>query len=78
MIAVRARYENGQVTLLDPVDSNGDGPLEGLLVLPAREVDPWDRIINDPTPSPELSRLEDEALALHRAGKSEPLNPDDL
>ena len=78
MIAVRARYENGRVTLLDPVDSNGDGPLEGLLVLPGPEVGPWDRIINDPTPSPALSREIGEVIAEHRAGKTKPLSLEDL
>jgi hypothetical protein len=73
MIAIRALYENGQVTLLDPVDSNGDGPLEGLLVLPRPEADPWDRIINDPTPRPALTREGDEVLAEHRAGRTGPM-----
>ena len=78
MIAVRALYENGQVTLLDPVDANGDGPLEGVLVLPVPEVDHWDRIINDPTPRPALMQEGDEILAELRAGMTEPLDPDDL
>ena len=77
MIAVRARYENGQVTLLEPVKPNGDGPVEGLLVLPRPEEDPWDRIINDPTPRPALSRLADEALeardGMHRSVRAGPL-----
>ncbi len=80
MKAIPAIYENGTVTLLEPVEV--EGPTEALVVLadPKAEsnLDPWEEILRDPTPRPALSREADEVLAELHAGKTKLLDPDDL
>ena len=71
MRAIPAVYENGSVTLLEPVETKGR--LDAVLVLADTERDPWDEILDDPRPSPAFSRAVDEAIAQHRAGGSGPL-----
>lgn len=80
MKAIPAIYENGIVTLLEPVHVKG--PTEALVVLAdaesKTELDPWEEILRDPTPRPALSREADEVLAELHAGKTKLLDPDDL
>ena len=54
MKAVKATYENGQVTLTESPPSGG--PVEVLVVFPEQSDDPWDRILSDPSRRPELSK----------------------
>ena len=76
MRAIPAVYENGSVTLLEPVTTKGR--LDAVVVLADVEPDPWDELLDDPAPRPALSRMADEVQAELRDGRTEPLNVDDL
>jgi hypothetical protein len=76
MKAIKARFEKGQVQLAEPAPE--DGPIDVLVVFPELEDDPWERIINDPTPRPGLEKVADEIRAEIAAGKTTPLKLDDL
>jgi hypothetical protein len=54
MKAVKAKYENGQVTLTESPPSGG--PIEVLVVFPEAVDDPWEQILADPARRPELSK----------------------
>src|SRR6266478_1732284 len=53
MKAVKATYENGRVTLSESPPATG--PIEVLVVFPEQADDPWERILADRSPRPELS-----------------------
>lgn len=78
MKAIKATYQNGQITLAEPAPANGDGPVEVLVVFPEVAADPWARILNDPTPRPALSALADEVLREFEQGKTQPLDLNQL
>jgi hypothetical protein len=76
MKAVKATFENGQVTLTEPPPSVG--PIEVLVVFPELSDDPWERILADPSQRPELSKWITEVESEIAAGKTRPLAIDDL
>lgn len=77
MKAIKAQFEDGQIKLSEPAPDAG--PVEVLVVFPETAGDEaWERIINDPTPRPKLEKKADEIRARIAAGKSTPLNIDDL
>jgi hypothetical protein len=71
MKAVKATYENGQVTLTEPPPSVG--PIEVLVVFPEQSDDPWAPILADPSQRPELSKWITEIESEIAAGKTVPL-----
>lgn len=75
MKAVRAKYENGQVVLAEapPVST---GPVEVLVVFP--EEDPWQAILDDSTPRPELARWVAEVKHEVKSGRASALSTDSL
>ena len=76
MKAVKATYKNGRVKLAEtPPES---GPVDVLVVFPEVEVDPWDAILNDPTPRPALNEFVEKCLADIAKGKAKPLDLDQL
>ncbi len=76
MKAVKATYENGQITLTESPPSGG--PIEVLVVFPEKSDDPWERILSDPTRSPELSKWITEVESEIAAGNTSPLTIDKL
>lgn len=70
----RVVYDEGRVALLEPVDIKGR--VEGVLVLP--DPDPWEDILQDPTPRPSLSEAADKALRDFRLGRTRLLDPETL
>lgn len=76
MWILKARYENGVVKLQEPAPEAGPTDVE--VVFLDKEDRRWEEIIRDPAPRPGLSALTDQVLADHRAGKTQPLDPDKL
>lgn len=76
MKAIKAQFDRGQITLSEPAPLQG--PVEVLVVFPEVEYDPWERILDDPVPRPGLEKKAEEIRALIAAGKSNPLNINDL
>lgn len=76
MKAVRAHFEEGRITLSEPVPDIG--PVDVLVVFPDVDDDPWERIIQDPVTRPELARVTDEIRAEISVGLSNPLKLEDL
>ncbi len=76
MKAVKATYKNGKITLSEkPMDK---GPTEVLVVFPEPADDPWDKILNDPTPRPKLMQWIKELEKEIAQGKATPLDLDQL
>jgi hypothetical protein len=76
MKTIKAQFEKGQIQLSEPAPE--EGPIEVLIVFPEVEDDPWERIIHDPTPRPELEKWVAEVQAEIAAGKAVPLDLNDL
>lgn len=76
MKAVKAIYNDGQVTLKKRPKANG--PVEVLVVFPRTTNDPWESILNDPTPRPALNQFIKEAEEAIAQGKASPLDLDQL
>ncbi len=76
MRAVKATYKNGKVTLSEKPSVSG--PVEVLVVFPEPADDPWEAILNDPTPRPALIKRMREVEKQIAEGKSSPLNLDQL
>ncbi len=74
MKAVKAVYQNGQITLCEPVPNAETGPTNVLVVFPEEAEDPWRSILEDSTPRPALDKYVQECLDEIAQGKSEPLN----
>jgi hypothetical protein len=72
MKAVKAVYQNGQITFSEP------GPTNVLIVFPEEADDPWHSILEDSTPRPALDKYVQECLDEIARGKSEPLNLEQL
>jgi hypothetical protein len=76
MKAVKAIYEKGRIKLSEKPDEKG--PVEVMVVFPESESDPWQAILNDPTPRPKLNKLVDQVKRRIAQGKAKPLDVDDL
>ncbi|MGQ0634416.1 MAG: hypothetical protein ACT4QC_07395 [Planctomycetaceae bacterium] len=76
MKAIKAQFEKGKIKLCEPPPE--EGPVDVLIVFPEVEIDPWERILKDPTPRPALAKKAAEIRAQIAAGKAKPLNLDDL
>ena len=76
MKAVRATYAKGKIHLNEPAPNSG--PVDVLVVFPETADDPWDAILNDPTPRPALIKRIKEVEKQIAQGKARPLNLDDL
>jgi hypothetical protein len=76
MKAVKAIYEKGKIKLAEqPAEQ---GPMEVLVVFPEPADDPWEAVLNDPTPRPELAKWVKEVKKEIARGKAKPLNLNDL
>jgi hypothetical protein len=74
MKAIKAVIDNGQITPEEPFDANGR--YDAIVVV--LDVDPWDAILQDPLPRPELVKAREEAMADFFAGRTTPLDPDNM
>ena len=74
MQALKAVIENGNATLDEPLEI--EGRFEAVLVI--LDADPWDALIHDPRPRPELVKAGREAIKEFEEGKTTPLNPDKM
>ncbi len=74
MKAIKAVIDNGQIVPEEPL--NMSGRHDAIVVV--LDVDPWDAIINDPRPRPELVKAREEAMADFFAGRTTPLDPDTM
>ena len=72
MKAIRAVVRNGSVVLEAPFRKRGE--FEAVVVV--LDPDPWDSIVKDRRPRPNLTKARKEALAAFEAGKTVPLDPD--
>ncbi|MGD0898528.1 MAG: hypothetical protein ABR915_11875 [Thermoguttaceae bacterium] len=72
MQAVKAIVEDGNVTLQEPLSVKGR--VEAILVV--LDAEPWDALIRDSRPRPELTGASREALEEFLSGQATPLNPD--
>lgn len=76
MKAVKAIYEKGTIKLSEePVEA---GPLEVLVVFPEPANEPWEEILNEPTPRPSFLKFAEACEAEIREGKSVPLKLEEL
>jgi len=76
MKAVKATYKNGRIKLAEKPAV--EGPVEVLVVFPETADDPWEAILNDPTPRPALDKFVEKCRKEIAAGKTEPLDLDRL
>jgi hypothetical protein len=72
--AVKATFKNGRLKFAEKPPAVG--PVEVLVVFP--EADPWDAILNDPTPRPKLAKLVAKCERAIAKGKTQPLDLDRL
>jgi hypothetical protein len=76
MKAIKAVYDKGQVSLAEPVEQSG--PVEVLVVFPDGEPDPWEKILKDTRRRPALDKMIEEVEAEIAAGKTMPLDLNQL
>jgi hypothetical protein len=76
MKAIKATYKNGRIRLSEKPPE--PGPFEVLVVFPEVADDPWESILNEPTPRPAFVEFANKCLADIAKGKSEPLDLDQL
>ena len=74
MKAIRAVVENGQIVPEEPLDISGRH--DAIIVV--LDVDPWEAILQDPRPRPELVKVRQQAEADYREGRTTPLDPDTM
>ena len=74
MQAIKATVQDGNVILNERVDLKGRFDA-GLVLL---DPDPWEALVQDPRPRPELLKARQEALQEHADGKTTPLDPDKM
>jgi hypothetical protein len=74
MKAIKAVIDNGQIVPEEPLDVSGRH--DAIVVV--LDVDPWDAILQDPRPRPELVKAGEEALQEYLQGKTTPLDPDTM
>ena len=74
MKAIRAVINRGQIVPEEPFDVNGS--YDAIVVV--LDVDPWEAILQDPRPRPELDKLAEEAHQEYLQGKTTPLDPDTM
>ena len=76
MKAVKAIYKNGKIKLAEkPAEP---GPVEVLVVFPEPASDPWQAIVDDPSPRPALGKWVKEVKKAIAQGKVKALSVEDL
>jgi hypothetical protein len=72
MKAIKAVIDHGQIVPETPLEMSGRH--DAIVVV--LDVDPWEAIIKDPRPRPELMKARQQAEADFLAGETTPLDPD--
>jgi hypothetical protein len=72
--AIKAVIDNGQIVPAEPLDLVGR--YDAVVVV--LDTDPWDAILNDPRPRPELAKAAREAEEDFLQGRTTPLDPDKM
>jgi hypothetical protein len=70
MKAVKATFENGRLTLIEPPPESG--PVDVLVVFPEHQDDPWRSILAEESPRPAFSSLAQECLDQIQSGQARP------
>jgi hypothetical protein len=78
MKAIQGVYENGQIKLCEPPPISNGEPVNVLVVFPEHVEDPWQKILDDPSPRPALDKYVQECLEEIAQGKTQPLDLDQL
>ena len=73
MKILKAKYQNGQVSLVEPAPE--PGPVDVEVVFLDADDRRWDEIIREAATRPELSAEADQVFEDFRAGKTAPLDP---
>lgn len=73
MKAIKVFVDNGQIVPEEPLDA---GRHDAILVM--LDPDPWDELLDDPRPRPELTKAAQEALEDYLGGRTTPLDPDTM
>ena len=76
MKILKAKYENGRVSLIESAPEPGPVDVEVVFLDPDDRH--WDESIRDRAPRPDLSAEADQVLQDFRAGKTAPLDPQKL
>jgi len=76
MKAMKATYENGQLTLAEPPPETG--PVEVLVVFPEPQGDPWLNILAEESPRLAFSSFAEECLEQIQSGQASPLKLEQL
>ena len=76
MKAVKAKYENGLITLSEPPPASG--PTDVLVVFPEPAEDPGQQILDDSSPRPALTQCVAEVEAEIAAGRAKTLDHSQL
>ncbi len=74
MKAIKAVIDNGQILPEEPL--NLPGRHDAIVVV--LDIDPWDAILEDSRLRPELTKAGQEAEADFLAGRTTPLDPDEM
>jgi hypothetical protein len=74
MKAIRVTIDNGRITPDEPLDLSRR--CDAILVV--LDPDPWDTLIEDPRPRPELEKASREAMEDYLQGRTTPLDPDKM
>ena len=72
MKAIKAVVNNGQITPEEPLAMTGR--YDAIIIV--LDADPWDAILKDPRPCPELVKASEEAHQAYLEGKTTPIDPD--
>jgi hypothetical protein len=72
--AIKAVIDNGQIVTEEPLDAIGR---QNAIVI-VLDVDPWQALMSDPRPRPELDKLAEEAHQEYLQGKTTPIDPDTM
>ena len=78
MKAIQGVYENGQIKLSEPAPISDGEPVDVLVVFPEEVEDPWQKILDDPSPRPALDKLVQECREEIAEGKAVPLDLNQL
>ena len=78
MKAIQGVYENGQIKLSEPAPISDSEPVNVLVVFPEEVEDPWQKILDDPSPRPALDKLVQECREEIAEGKAVPLDLNQL
>ncbi len=74
MKAVKAIYQNGQITLSEPLPDADPEPVEVLVVFPEEADDPWQKILDEPAMRPSFAKFMQECEKDIAQGKAQPLD----